>query len=213
LDAAQPPPAYTADATQVTLSAASPPPARPEPSPLELGVGAFLMSGGPAGSYAGASPFLVTDVGQRVFVRPAILLGEATGTSIHAILAAARVDTCARLAGAYATGSGIQLDLCGGLDAGFSYVSAGTQVGTPSAGVGLPYIDIGPSIDLRAEIGRLAVTLRAVGGYEIARAAYTDVTGAQVVAPSWPLRFEVGFSWDLHGEEAPAPVEYEARRE
>ena len=189
------------------------PPATPQRT-LELGVAGFLMSGGPAGGYIGVSPFLTHDFGHGVLVRPSLLLGQAASGPVHSDMAAARVDTCARLDGAYATGSGMQLDLCGGLDAGFAVVQAGTVAGTPANSVGLPYLAIGPSVDLRAEIGRLAVTLRAAGGVSVARDGFTDVTGTPVEASPWALRVELGFSWDVGsgGDGATDPAQYEAKR-
>ena len=166
----------------------------------------------------GVSPFLTRDFGHSVLVRPALLLGQSASGPVRSDLVAARLDTCARLEGAYAAGSGMELDLCGGLDAGLATVQAGTQPGTPASSVGLPYLALGPSVDLRAEIGRLAVTLRVAGGVSVARDGYTDVTGARVDAPTWPLRVELGLSWDVGtgGESAGAririPEEYEARR-
>jgi hypothetical protein len=163
------------------------------------------LSGGGAGSYAGASPFLVAELSQSILLRPSVAFGQSLSSALRSSWAAARFDTCVRIPGAYTPGSGLQLDLCGGIDAGLSYVASGTQAGEPSTGQTLPYVSLGPSVDLRAEIGSRAVTLRAAIGADVAREGYTDVTGARVDATPWPVRLELGFSWDLHAPQAPEP--------
>jgi hypothetical protein len=191
------------ETTQVTVQSPDvAPPAGPHRT-LELGLAGFLMSGGPAGGYMGASPFLVHDFGQGIFVRPALLVGQSSGSPVQSRLYAARVDVCTRLEGAYAAGHGMQLDVCGGLDGGTASLDAGTVPGTPASATSLPYLSLGPSIDLRAELGRLAVTLRAVAGFSVAQGGFTDATGTRFDAPQWPLRVELAFSWDA----APAASE------
>jgi hypothetical protein len=235
MDAAQPPPAIArpadvndAQAQQPPATQASPPPfaasnlARPrtmmiaspardsprdQSAPLELGVGTFLMSGGSAGSYVGVAPFLIDDVGQAVFLRPSVALGTSLATNLPSTWAAARLDTCLRLPGRYAVRGGLQLDICGGADVGFSYVSAGTEPGTPASGQTLPFIDLGPSVDLRAEANRVAVTLRGVGGVNIARQGFDDVTGTRVDVPVVSWRLELDFSWVMHDERADEALE------
>jgi hypothetical protein len=171
---------------------------RRDPRALELGAAGFLLSGGGAGSYAGISPFVVAEMGQSILLRPSVAFGQSLVPDLRSSWVAARFDTCVRIAGLYTTGSGIQLDLCAGLGAGVSYVGSGTQAGAPAAGQTLPYVELGPSIDLRAEVGSAAVTLRAAAGADVAREGFTDVTGTRVDAPGWPVRLEIGFSWDLH---------------
>lgn len=191
------------------------PPRPPEHGALELGLGAFLLSGGAAGGYLGATPFVMIDAGQGVYVRPSLVIGQSTSTTIHSWLAGGRIDTCARLEGNYRAGSGIQLDLCGGIDAGLARVDAGAADGDPASALTLPYLDLGPSIDLRGELGQLAVTVRAVAGFDVTGSSYVDVTGATMQAPRVPLRIELAFSWDLHGgppSAPPATPEFQARR-
>jgi hypothetical protein len=139
-------------------------------------------------------------MGQDILLRPSLAFAQSTGTALRSSWGSARLDTCLRLAGLYTTGSGIQLDLCGGLEAGLSYVASGTQSGAPATGQTLPFIALGPSVDLRAELGTAAVTLRGVVGYDLAGEGYTDATGARLDAPPVPVRLEVGFSWDLHAQ-------------
>jgi hypothetical protein len=172
---------------------------REERPVLELGAGGFLLAGGPTGGYAGFSPFVVGELRGGVILRPSLAFGESVDRSVRGTIAIARMDTCGRMKGLYARGSGIQLDVCGGLDAGFSRVTAGAFAGAPTEGLTLPYIALGPSIDLRAEVGRFAVTLRVGAGFNIARESFVDSTGTTVEAPLVPLRFDLGFSWDLHG--------------
>jgi hypothetical protein len=146
-------------------------------------------------------------MGQDILLRPSIAFGQATGTALRSSWGVARVDTCLRIPGLYSPGKGIQLDLCGGLEAGLSYVASGTQSGEPAAGQTLPYVAIGPSVDLRAELGTAAVTLRGVVGYDLTGEGFTDVTGTRMDAQPVPLRLELGFSWDLHAQpEGPAEI-------
>src|SRR5580658_5383341 len=96
----------------------APAPVRTEAPELELGAGAFFMAGGATGGYMGASPFLIDEMGESVSVRPALVLGVSLPSTLQSYVAAARFDTCARVPGNYTHGAGIQLDLCGGADAG-----------------------------------------------------------------------------------------------
>ena len=169
-----------------------------ETAPLELGVGTFLMAGGGAGGYMGVAPFLIDDVGQAVFLRPSVAIGQSIATNLPSTWAAARLDTCMRLPGRYAIRGGLQLDLCGGADVGFSYIASGTQAGSPSTGQTLPYVDLGPSVDLRAEVGSFAVTLRGLVGVNVAREGFDDVAGTHVETPLMSGRLELDFSWVLY---------------
>ena len=171
----------------------------PEIRTLEPGAGAFLLSGGALGAYAGPSAFLVAEVSDDVALRPSIAFGELLTSSVHSSIFLARFDSCARVPGHYRSGQGIQLDLCGGIGAGFSYVGAGTGVGAPVTAKTLPYIDLGPSIALRGEVGRFAVTLRTIAGIDVARDGYDDATGAHVAPSLFTLRWELVFSWDVRG--------------
>jgi hypothetical protein len=162
---------------------------------IELGAGAFLMVGGGAGSYAGVTPFLVDEVSHGVFLRPSIEVGTTLATNVSSTFVSGRFDTCARLPGRYAARNGIQLDLCGGPEAGASFIAAGTLPGNPPSDKTLPYVNLGPSLDLHGEIDRLAVLLRGVFGVNIAKESFTDVTGTQVEAQAIAWRLELDFSW------------------
>jgi hypothetical protein len=140
-----------------------------------------------------------------VSLRPALVLGESLPSTIRSYVAAARFDTCVRVPGNYSHGAGIQLDLCGGLDAGVFYVPADSAAGAPSSTQTVPYIDLGPSVGLRAEVGRLAIMLRGAAGLNVARDGYVDATGNRNDMPLPTLRLEIDFSWLVHTDE-PRPA-------
>lgn len=157
-------------------------PRREEGRTLELGAGAFLMSGTGGGAVAGATPFLLVEVAKGVFVRPAIALGKTLPSQDPVVTwAVTRVDGCLRVAGLYTNLQGMQLDLCGGVDAGM----------VDTAGKALPYLAFGPSLDLRGELGGdLAVTLRGLFGMNAVHEDSLDT-------PLWAGRGELALSWRL----------------
>jgi hypothetical protein len=172
---------------------------------LELGVGAFLMAGTGANTVAGASPYLVVEAGHGVFLRPSLAIGQsvaplASPTELRATWGAARFDACLRLPGLYTRHHGIQLDTCGGADLGFTHFGAAPPgtAGTPVSVVTALFASIGPSLELRGELGgSMAVALRGVAGLNVVRAGFEDGTGAQVEAPLWSGRIELALSWRL----------------
>jgi hypothetical protein len=164
---------------------------------LEVGLGPFVMAGGATGGYAGLTPFLVDEVTAGLFLRPALAVGQSLATHVPSVWAAGRLDVCTRLPGTYPRFNGIQLNLCGGPDIGFSHVSSGTLPGTPRTAETLPYVNLGPSVDLQGEIDRLSVSLRGVMGVDFARQGFVDVTGARVQEPLVAWRLELDFSWAL----------------
>jgi hypothetical protein len=184
-------------------------PAEPEDDPhgpaVEIGLGGFFMVGGGSGSYAGASPFLVIDFNEGVFFRPSLALGTSLATHVASTFGAIRADTCLRLPGRYASHNGMQLDLCGGPSVGFSYLSAGPEPGAPATSQTLPYVDIGPSVGLRADADRLAFGLRALAGFNVARGTFTDNTGTSVDVSPLTVRLEVTISWDVQAPRTAAP--------
>jgi hypothetical protein len=193
--------------TQVVVIDESSPPRSPqwlrvEAPELEIGAGSFLMAGGATGGYLGVTPFLINELGKTWSLRPSLLLGESVPGGPRSILVAARFDACLRVPDNYAHGAGVQLDLCAGIDGGFAQVAA-TQQPTPVASQLVPYIDVGPSVGLRAEVGRVAVMLRSVVGVDVARETYRDGTGAAVAATGGMFRFELDFSWMAHHGEVP----------
>lgn len=206
----EPVPSIAAEAGPVEATSGWPPPAKPEPaSPehdwylhhdegrsLELGAGAFLMSGSGGGALAGPLVFAVVETGHGIFLRPSIAFGE-TLTSLppsdvhSAMWGAGRLDACLRLPGLYTKNHGMQLDVCGGADGGVTHIESIT----PSD---LPYFAVGPSVGLRGELGsRLAATLRAVAGIAVVRGTYTDLEGNTQLPPLATARVELAFSWDM----------------
>jgi hypothetical protein len=149
---------------------------------LELGATGFVMWGAGGGAVAGASPFLLIEVAKGVFVRPSIAIGETLPSAEPAITwAVTRADGCLRMAGLYTNLQGMQLDLCGGVDAGMVDVH----------GKALPYLAMGPSMDLRGELGGdLAVTLRGLFGVNAVHEDSLDT-------PLWAGRGELALSWRL----------------
>jgi hypothetical protein len=170
----------------------------PEPVPrahaVDLGVATFFRSGVASSGVVGLSPFVTDELGRDVFVRIAGFVGQAPANGAQLTWVAGRLDTCAEVFGNYAAGSGLRLDLCGGADVGASLIAASSE----SAAQSLPYIDIGPSVDLRAEVGpSAAILLRGSAGLSIARDLFVDPTGATYQPPLATFDLEVAFSWTL----------------
>jgi hypothetical protein len=157
---------------------------------LEIGLAGFLMSGQGTGAIAGAGPYFIVETGHGVFLRPSFSFGEAlpplnSPPIVHAFWLGGRFDTCLRLPGLYTKNRGIQLDLCGGTDVGV--VSDSTD------GVNLPFVSVGPSLDLRGELGGLlSATIRGVAGINL-----TSETVGPVYQPLWSGRLELAFSWKV----------------
>jgi hypothetical protein len=157
---------------------------------LEIGVSGFLMSGAGAGAMAGASPFAIIEAGHGVFLRPAFYVGQ-TLTALNsppvldALWMAGRFDTCLRLPGLYTQNKGMQLDLCGGADFGFVDDSTDDEI--------IPFVSVGPSLDLRGELGSsLSASIRGVTGINA-----TSGTIGPVYQPLWSGRLELAFSWKV----------------
>jgi hypothetical protein len=148
---------------------------RDEQRTVELGLGTFLMATSDTGVLIGATPFVVVEVAKGVFIRPAVALAGNVLSGPATMWAAARLDGCFRVAGQYTSRRGIQLDLCAGMDAGALDDTARTR----------PYVAIGPSLDLRGELGGdFAVILRGLGEVSIWQ-------------PGWAGRGELALSWRL----------------
>lgn len=163
---------------------------------MEVGAGTFLLMGPSTSGVVGASLFLSYEVADNLYLRPSISAGETPASSAHATWAAGRIDACTRVPGNYTIYNGLQLDLCGGTDVGATYFVSGTQAGEPSQGRTLPYVDLGPSLALRGELGdRSAVWLRAYGGINVVRADFEDSQGVRQIGPLASFRLELGFSW------------------
>jgi hypothetical protein len=157
---------------------------------VEVGAAGLLMSGAGAGAMAGVSPYVAFETGHGVFLRPSIAFAEAvtalnTPPVTRAVWADFRFDACLRLPGLYTRNQGIQLDVCGGADVGALLDDTDNRT--------VPYISLGPSIDLRGELGSLlSATLRGVTGVNL-RTDSDWVT----YQPLWSGRLELAFSWKV----------------
>jgi len=182
--AEQPPRPKTRDALpDPALPPDDAPSKRDDPATLELGVGGFIMSGiGGGSALVGATPFLVVALDKGFFLRPAVAAGEslpAAGPSSS--WAAARLDGCFRVAGRYETRRGLQLDMCGGIDAGVLEVSS----------FELAYVAPGPSLDLSGGLGNdFSLVLRGLAGVNA-------IHDSRLATPIFSGRGELGLAWRL----------------
>jgi hypothetical protein len=157
---------------------------------LEIGASSFLMAGAGAGAMAGGGLFAIFEAGHGVFLRPSLYLGESLSALnqppvVHALWTAARFDTCLRLPGFYTQNKGIQLDMCGGADLGL--------IDDSTDSVTVPFVSVGPSIDLRGELGGLlSAVIRGVAGLNV-----TSETVGALYEPLWSGRLELAFSWKV----------------
>jgi hypothetical protein len=163
---------------------------------VELGTGVFLMSGSGGGALAGPLLFAEIEAGHGVFLRPSAAFGQ-TLSSIppsnvrSATWGAGRFDACLRLPGLYTQHHGMQLDLCLGTDVGMTHIDS-------TIGTDLPYWAVGPSVQLRGELGgRLSAMLRTAVGIDILQGSYLDDNGASQQQPLANARLELAFSWDV----------------
>ena len=172
---------------------------------VELGLSAFVMGGTGGGAIVGPAASAVFELAHGVFLRPTLLGGHSVGGlttgEASATFLASRFDACGRLPGLYREGRGLQLDLCGGGEVGFSLVDSGVLAapapGTQSSGT-LPFVAIGPSFSLRGELGGgLAAVVRGVGELSFLRDSVTVQNGTLVTPPLVGGRAEVGLSWTL----------------
>ena len=105
-----------------------------------------------------------------------------------------RLDTCYVATGNYATGQGLMFGVCGGADVGAT-LFGGAQ-GRP--GQTLPFIAVGPSVEIGAELGmRATLLLRAGAGLSLARDSFVDGSGDRTDPSLGIERAEVGLSWKL----------------
>jgi hypothetical protein len=172
---------------------------------LELGLGTFLMTGTGADAMAGATAFMIAEADKGLFLRPSVAVGQSVtspasaGLDVHATFAAARFDGCLRLPGLYTQHRGIQLDTCAGLDLGFTHFQAAPPAsGSPPRDETLPYLSLGPSLELRGELGgNLAAALRGMVGANLVRGGFDDASGTHIETPPWSGRVELALSWRL----------------
>jgi hypothetical protein len=170
---------------------------------VDVGIASFFRSGVASGGVVGLSPFVTDELGREVFLRMAAAIGQPTESGLHMTWVAGRLDTCSETLGNYAPGSGIRLDLCGGASVGAAFI--GTSAASPPQSV--PLIDVGPSVDLRAEIGpHAALLLRGAFGIAIARDQFVDQTGATYEVPLANVDLQVALSWTLSSGAPDAPL-------
>ncbi len=161
----------------------------------ELGFATFFLNGPTTSGIVGLGGYFAHQVAESIFLRPELGVGNAPASALHVTFAAARLDTCWRIPPEDPVHAAVQFDLCGGADAGFTYVASGTAA-APQQGRTLPYFDVEASADLRSTIGSdMAVTLRGGGGVNVLHASYVDSTGVERDAPPASLRFELAIAW------------------
>ncbi|MCL2448633.1 MAG: hypothetical protein FWD17_06790 [Polyangiaceae bacterium] len=184
---------------------------------FQIGIGTFLMTGaGGRSSSAGAmmpdavmggTPYAILEVSPGLFLRPALMAGEALNPlggsgNATAFFAAARVDACTRVPGNYTASKGLELTFCGGSDVGATYYPASppgySGLSAPRAGTTLPQASLGPSIDLRGELASdWSLVLRGVVGVNVIRNGFTDCLGNRVT-PDWVSgRIELAVAWSV----------------
>ncbi len=174
---------------------------------LEIGLAAFLMTGAGATAMGGVSPFVVVEAGHGLFLRPSVIVGQSLvslsqSADVRSTVAATRFDTCVRMPGLYTAHRGMQLDACAGADLGFTHLDGlpakASSVGVPSNGLTMPYFSVGPSLELRGELGSaLSATLRGLAGVNVVQEGFTDSAGTYVQPAAWTGRVELAISWGL----------------
>jgi hypothetical protein len=210
-------PAPPKEATASAWPAPAPPPPRPPPEAhlflahepegrsVEAGVSWFVMGGTGAGVLVGPTLFTVLETGSGWFLRPQLAIGR-TLRAVNAnrdnfgTWGAARVDACKRIAGNYLDRRGIQLDTCAGTDLGFVTIenpsdNAGSE--SSKSGRSLPFFAIGPSVQLRGELGGdFAVAIGATLELNVVREHLQQ--GLYEVTPSLLVaRGELAVSWSF----------------
>jgi hypothetical protein len=161
------------------------------------------MGGTGANAILGATPYVGLEVNPGLLLRPSLAAGAAViggQENAHAVWFAGRMDVCWRTPGTYPFNRGMQLDLCGGADAGATVFPAASSSnggpGAPSTTKELPELAIGPAVNLQGELGNdFAVAIRAVAGINAVRGSFADASGATVKVPWFSGRLEVALSW------------------
>jgi hypothetical protein len=172
--------------------------ARSEARPVEIGVGTFIVSGVGQSGVLGLAPFVTDGLGQDTFLRLSIGVGESQANTPRTTWAAGRIDICSGIPGNYPDGIGLRLDLCGGADVGLTHIGPRQQGDAPSSSQTFPYVDVGPSAALRAELGlHAAFSLRGSLGINIARDSFVDATGTLVQPPPGSASLELDVSWKI----------------
>ncbi len=173
---------------------------------VELGLETFVMGGTGGGVVVGPTLYGIFEAAHGFFLRPTLLAGHSIGQLSQSAVAPAtfvgsRFDACARLPGMYLERRGMQLDLCGGGEIGFSRVDSGVVAeGPPGSNPNLtqPFLALGPSFGLRGELGSsLSATIRGVTDLSVLRDEVLLSNGRSETPPLFAWRAEVGLSWSL----------------
>jgi hypothetical protein len=203
VDPAEPPPIVTVAEPASAAGQGAPgdePRERPGRAgqPLELGATTFLLAGVASSGVVGLSAFLVDPLSSDVMLRISGAGGEAPASDLPTAWAAARLDTCYEATGRYASGQGLRLGLCAGADVGVTLIGPGSQPGEPHNHQTMAFVDLGPSVELGAEVGPiLTVLLRGGLGINLARDTFVSGSGERVDPSVGTERAEVGLSWKL----------------
>jgi hypothetical protein len=168
------------------------------PKAVDVGATTFLLGGVAASGVMGASAFVDDSLSGDVFLRLSAAGGSSPSTDLSTTWAAGRIDVCYAMTGNYARGQGMRFGACWGADAGALWIGAGTQPGEPRKTQSMPFVDLGPSVELGAEVGAaLTIVLRAGVGLNLARDAYVSSSGTLTDPSLGNQRAEIGFSWKL----------------
>jgi hypothetical protein len=162
--------------------------------PLELGATTFLLSGIGTSGVQGLGGFFEDPLSTDVVLRMGVGAGKAFEGDLPTTWLGGRLDTCWVATGNYATGQGLTFGICGGADVGATLFGGAEG----RAGQTLPFIAVGPSAELGAELGaRVTLLLRAGVGLSIARDSFVDGSGERIDPSLGIERAEVGLSWKL----------------
>jgi hypothetical protein len=173
---------------------------------VELGLETFVMGGTGNGVLVGPSLYGIFEAAHGFFLRPTLLAGHSIGqlsqsAEAPATFVGSRFDACARLPGMYLEHRGMQLDLCGGGELGFSQVDSGSIAAGPTGSVPSPtqpFLALGPSFGLRGELGSsLSATLRGVADLSLLHDEVLRADGTPEPPSLFAWRAEVGLSWSV----------------
>ena len=173
---------------------------------IEVGATTFLLGGMGTTAMVGPSIFTMLQLGEAVFMRPAISYGRTVrgiddAPAIGASWAAARLDFCGRIVGAYLDSRALQLDVCSGAEFGFVHVEG--PLTDPYAGgpltfsTNVPTIDVGPSLGLSGDLNSfLDLELRGFGFVNLDPQSYA-YDGISVKPALLGGRVEVALAWKI----------------
>jgi hypothetical protein len=162
--------------------------------PADLGATTFLLSGIGTSGVQGLGVFFDDPLSTDVVVRVGLGAGKSLEGDLPTTWLGGRLDTCWIAAGNYAAGQGLVFGLCGGADVGATLFGGAEGRASQT----LPFIAVGPTVELGAELGaRATLLLRAGVGLSIARDSFVDGSGERTDPSLGIERAEVGLSWKL----------------